>query len=201
MVGSALNPFARASQRTVSEITELRVYPIKSCRGIVVSSSFLTSQGLDLDRRWMFADAKTKTFLTIREISEMTLIDTELVEAEDEDDDELRIGIRNTANQVSIPARPTQEWLVENTDLLPVTVWSTETDGYCYRDGVNKIFSEFFGRDVVLIYKGPQPRIVGGNGAPHLLGRTASVNFPDVMPLVRAPQGFYISILLIYRDS
>ena len=51
-----LNPFAGPS--TVSEITDLRIYPIKSCRGISIQKTFLTKQGLDLDRRWMFVDAE-----------------------------------------------------------------------------------------------------------------------------------------------
>ena len=52
-----LNPFPQPS--TVSEITDLRIYPIKSCRGISIKKSFLTKRGLDLDRRWMFVDAET----------------------------------------------------------------------------------------------------------------------------------------------
>jgi uncharacterized protein YcbX len=50
------NPFARPSK--ISEITDLRIYPIKSCRGISIRKSFLTKHGLDLDRRWMFVDAE-----------------------------------------------------------------------------------------------------------------------------------------------
>jgi len=52
-----LNPFASPS--AVSEVTELRVYPIKSCRGISIKKSYLTKRGLDLDRMWMFVDAET----------------------------------------------------------------------------------------------------------------------------------------------
>ena len=52
-----LNPFA--APLAVTEITDLRIYPIKSCRGISVRKSHLTKRGLDLDRRWMFVDAET----------------------------------------------------------------------------------------------------------------------------------------------
>ena len=34
-----------------------------------------------------------------------------------------------------------------------------------------------------LVYKGPTPRIIQGNGAPDILGREESMHFPDVMPL------------------
>ena len=43
------NPFAPTVKAT-TEITELRVHPIKSCRGIVLKSSYMTRKGLDLDR-------------------------------------------------------------------------------------------------------------------------------------------------------
>lgn len=35
-----------------SEIVSLRIYPIKSCRGIVVSDAKLLRSGLELDRNW-----------------------------------------------------------------------------------------------------------------------------------------------------
>jgi uncharacterized protein len=52
-----LNPFA--GPMVQSEISDLRIYPIKSCRGISIKKYFLTKRGLDLDRRWMFVDAET----------------------------------------------------------------------------------------------------------------------------------------------
>ena len=103
----------------------------------------------------MFVDAKTRKFLTIRDISIMTLIQTSLGSNED-----IIIGIDGTDKRVSIPARPTQQWLDENTKLVPAKVWSAETDGYEYSNAINSVFSEFLKRDVCLILKGPTPRIV-----------------------------------------
>lgn len=48
------------------------------------------------------------------------------------------------------------------------------------------MFTEFFKKPVKLVYKGPTPRILRGNGAPDLLGREESTNFPDVMPVLIA---------------
>lgn len=62
-----LNPFAVPSVQT--EITDLKIYPIKSCRGISMKNSFLTKRGLDLDRRWMFVDAKTLKWFSPLSIS------------------------------------------------------------------------------------------------------------------------------------
>lgn len=51
------------------------------------------------------------------------------------------------------------------------------------------MFTEFFEKPVKLVYKGPSPRILRGNGAPEILGREESTNFPDVMPLQIANEG------------
>lgn len=168
------NPFAR---RTVSEIVELRVYPIKSCRGFKVESTTVTRKGLDLDRRWMFVDENKHEFLTIRQKSQMTLINTKL------DGDELLISIAGTGKSVRVPARPNQEWLDNNTKLTSVRIWGSDTDAYEYPEEINESFTKFFEEKVSLVYKGPTPRVCGGNGAKKFLGREESVNFPDVLPV------------------
>merc|ERR1711939_1179704 len=121
----------------------------------------------------MFVDAETMKFITIRDISEMTLIDTSL-------------DASSTNLTISIRARPSPEWLSSNTTISQVNIWDYETDGYIYSDSINFIFTEFFSKPVKLVYKGPTPRIVRGNGAPEILGREESTNFPDVMPLLIA---------------
>jgi len=135
--------------------------------------------------------------VTIRDISEMTLIDTAFVSTSDTslpetsplspqggvDAEFLCISIRNTYKKVMVPARPTQSWLDENTDLLSVNIWEYVTDGYVYRDEVNNIFADFFKKRVKLVYKGPTARILRGNGSPDILGREESTNFPDVLPI------------------
>ena len=182
MVTTTLNPFG--PRGTVSEIVELRIYPIKSCRGISIDRTTLTRQGLDLDRRWMFVDAKKREFITIRQKSQMTLIDTAI----SADGQELTISIHGTDKSVTVPARPTAQWLAANTKLQQVEIWGHQTDGYEYGDDVNAVFTDFFGNNVSLIYKGPTPRICQGNGSARFLGREETVNFPDVLPVQIASQ-------------
>jgi uncharacterized protein len=164
----------------VSEITELRVYPIKSCRGIRLDSVTLTKQGLDLDRRWMFVDNQNK-FLTIRTKPQMTLINTTI----DHDSDSLVITMGNDkGKQVKVPCHPSREWLAGNTEKASVEIWEHFTDAYAYTDSsFLALFKEFFEEDARLVMKGPEPRICKGNGSPQALGRTESVNFPDVLPI------------------
>ncbi|KAL2217598.1 MOSC N-terminal beta barrel domain-containing protein [Thermoascus aurantiacus ATCC 26904] len=171
-----------------TEVVSLRVYPIKSCRGFEVSRTTLRMHGLDLDRRWMFVDAETNGFLTIRQIPEMTLINTGL----SPDGEFLEISIADAAKVVRIPAYPTPDWLAAHTTLERVRIWDIETDGYLYNDGpeveVNEFFSAFLRRAVRLVYKGPTPRVLRGNADPRLLGRTQHTFFPDVLPLLIASE-------------
>jgi hypothetical protein len=44
-------------------IVELAVYPIKSCRGINLTSSPVWAAGLAFDRQWMLVDAATRVFV------------------------------------------------------------------------------------------------------------------------------------------
>src|SRR5690349_792636 len=57
------------------EITELIVYPVKSLRGVSLSSSAVERRGLKHDRRWMVVDEAGR-FMTQRELYKMALIDT-----------------------------------------------------------------------------------------------------------------------------
>lgn len=170
-----LNPFASNNFPPPSKIISLHVYPIKSCRGFEVPRTTLLKSGLALDRQWMFVDAATRKFLTIRDLSQMTLVRTSL----SEDGSKLQIRINETNKSVEIPVYPSEVWLKQNTKPVPATVWGTETDGYEYSETVTSIFSDFFERKVALILKGPTPRILEGSGASEHLGRTESTQFAD----------------------
>lgn len=168
-----------------TEITSLRIYPIKSCRGIEVDSTRLKKAGLTLDRNWMFIDMSTKKFLTIRSDPRMTLIDTSISEGEGEHKGQqmLDISIHNSEGRVSIPAFPSQSWLSTNTTLETVNIWDKDTDGYLYGDEINSIFCKFFDKDVSLVYKGPKYRMVAINGTKELYGKDTPHHFADVMSL------------------
>ena len=127
-----------------------------------------------------FIDGKNK-FITIRSKPQMTLINTAI----DHDSDELVITIEHDdAKQVKVPIHPDQIWLNENTETVSVDIWEYITDAYSYTDRkIKSLFADFFGEEVRLVMKGPDPRICRGNGDPSRLGREESVNFPDVLPI------------------
>ncbi|EED22060.1 MOSC domain protein [Talaromyces stipitatus ATCC 10500] len=169
-----------SGERKVYDIIELRVYPVKSCRGISLRKTHMQMHGLDLDRQWMFVDGQTHQFVTIRQNPRMTLINTKI----SEDGKNLILSVGD--EQVSVAAYPTLEWLAANTTLEHVKIWSDDTDGYMYGPEVNEHFSRFLDQDVRLVYKGPSDRILSTNAKPELLGRSQSTYFPDQMPLLIA---------------
>ena len=61
-------------------VTQLWIYPIKSCAGVRLDAAALTAQGLAHDRAWMLVDAEGE-MLTQREWPQMALIQPTLDEA------------------------------------------------------------------------------------------------------------------------
>ncbi|KAF2091468.1 hypothetical protein K490DRAFT_60908 [Saccharata proteae CBS 121410] len=162
-----------------TEIIDLRVYPIKSCRGFPVQSTRLLKTGLELDRNWMFISMPKREFITIRNNPRMTLVDTSY----DASADTLNIAIETTDPKISIPAHPSRDWLETHTRLSKAEIWHHETDGWEYSTDLTQPFSDFFEMDVRLVYKGPTERVLRGSGAPELLGFKGSTNFADMMPV------------------
>lgn len=60
-------------------VSQLAIYPLKSCAQISLSTAQIDSFGLHLDRRWMVVDENGK-FLTQRQLSRMCLIKPTLLE-------------------------------------------------------------------------------------------------------------------------
>ena len=58
-------------------LSQLIVYPVKSCAGVQLKQALLTDTGLELDRAWMVVDAKGD-FLTQRELPRMALVQPQL---------------------------------------------------------------------------------------------------------------------------
>jgi uncharacterized protein YcbX len=166
-----------------TQIVSMRVYPIKSCRGIEVDETRLRKTGLLLDRNWMFISKSDRKFMTIRSNPAMTLVDTNIVEKDKQTHLEISVHGSPAESRVAIPAFPTKEWLKENTTLTQVEIWEEPTDAYEYSDAINAIFSKFFKQDVALVYKGPQPRNINVNGREELYGRAQEHHFADVMSL------------------
>ncbi|GAB7331976.1 hypothetical protein MBLNU13_g03884t1 [Cladosporium sp. NU13] len=164
-----------------TQIVSMRVYPIKSCRGIEVDETRLRKTGLLLDRNWMFISKSDRKFMTIRSNPAMTLIDTNIIVQDNQT--QLEITVHGKEARVVIPAFPTKEWLAANTTLSEVEIWEEKTDAYEYSDEINATFTKFFEQDVALVYKGPQHRNINVNGRAELYGKSQEHHFADVISL------------------
>ncbi|EMC92150.1 hypothetical protein BAUCODRAFT_50055, partial [Baudoinia panamericana UAMH 10762] len=177
-----------------TEVVSMRIYPVKSCRGIVVDNTRLRKTGLTLDRNWMFIDKSDRKFMTIRTDSSMTLVDTAIIDGKGDDgkpQQQLEISIHGTDARVTIPAFPTKDYLEKNTTLSTVEIWEAETDAYEYPASINKMFCDFFNKDVALVYKGPTARNSGTNGREELYGAAVPHHFADVMSLQIASEASF----------
>jgi len=121
-------------------VSRIFVYPIKSCRGIEVSSAELTWRGLDRDRRYMLVDSAGR-FLSQRRHPRMALVETAITDE----------GLRVTApgrEPLLLPAAlegPTLENCV-------VRIWSDTVEATLAAAGVNIWFSELMGFACGLVY-------------------------------------------------
>jgi uncharacterized protein len=73
----AVAPFAALPADLRGRISQLIVYPVKSCAGVQVQEVLLTETGLEFDRAWMVVDERGE-FLTQRELPRMALIQPQL---------------------------------------------------------------------------------------------------------------------------
>lgn len=167
-------------QVTVSKIL---VHPIKSCRGTSVESAKYTPVGLENDRKWCIINSKTLTTITARDFPRMVLI-TPYIEG-----DLLRVTFPadSGCTPFVVPLQPSQEVLSTWTVLSNITLFSYDLDGYIAQThpsfpSPSEILSEYFGKPVHLVYKGPRPRTVEPTAEFPKLEATSV--FQDMYPLL-----------------
>lgn len=174
-------------------VSKILVHPIKSCRGSSVQSAAYTSEGLEYDRIWSIIDATTKRILTAREVPKMVLI-SPLIE---KDESFPYHGLLNVTfpeesglQPFSVPLQPTEDILAKWQILPQITIWPTHppVDGYICesvsRDSPSPsdILSQYFGKSVHLVLKGPQPREIDSTEKYPDLKATAK--YQDMYPML-----------------
>lgn len=168
-------------------ITALYIYPIKSCHGIQVSSSALFKEGLAFDRRFMLVDSENN-FLTIRQVSKLTLINIGL----DVVDGKVHLTISSASDKLSsirVPAQPrTSDHDRFGTSIEDVIIWGRKLRAHVFPLSITQHLSEFLSQDVRLAYHDPQldVRLLTGNGSTEQTGITRSVGYADLHPLLLA---------------
>ncbi len=130
-------------------ITDLYLYPVKSCRGIRVTEADLWETGLYLDRFWMVVDADG-VFVTQRNLPRMALIET---------------ALRFDSLQLKAPGMlrldiPVQGFDYDPAARIDVQVWGDTVAAFAENALVNRWFSDFLGGDLRLVRIDPDHRRV-----------------------------------------
>ncbi|KAG9017306.1 hypothetical protein FRB93_007420 [Tulasnella sp. JGI-2019a] len=188
-----------ASEETTLRITKLLVFPIKSCKGTSMQEVRYTPEGLENDRNLVIIDAKSHAAVTARKVSKMLLIHPQICyDSADPYGGTIEISFppESDCQAFSIPLNPDGE-LLESWPLVDdVRVWSSSNDGHIVRsidpdaifglDTPSETLSNFLGRGVLLVRKGPRPRaVVPAPAFPDLKTTTA---FQDGYPLLIASE-------------
>lgn len=146
-------------------LTQLNIYPIKSCGGISLHNARLEERGLQYDRRWMVVDQEGR-FLTQREVPRLALVSVQISSG----------ALRLVAPQMKELLVPMQTAGGKST---PVVVWDDTVEAVDVGEAAAKWFSEFLGFPAQLVHMPDTADRLASRG-----GYTSQVSFADAYPLL-----------------
>ncbi|KAI0814790.1 MOSC N-terminal beta barrel domain-containing protein [Irpex lacteus] len=190
-------------------VSKILVHPIKSCRGTSVSEARYTPIGLENDRKWCIIDAKNNKILTAREIAKMVLIGPRLhYDNSSVAGGVLTVTVPNgdATTSFSVPIQPTpailSQWpIIDKCSLFG----QTDIDGYVCQaaepggPSPSEILSNYMGKDVHLVMKGPRVRPC--DPTPLFPNLEASSVFQDGYPLLVASEESLAAVGSAIRDA
>ena len=147
MSNSTNNPVPAPATDTAWDVTalisQLWVYPVKSCAGVAVQEALLTETGLEFDRAWMVVDAQGQ-FLTQRELPRLALIRPQLKHYEMVLRAPGMLALHIALDRVEAPAR--------------VRVWNDDVAAYDMGAIAAQWFSDFLGTPARLVRFDPEQK-------------------------------------------
>jgi len=152
-------------------VSEINIYPIKSCRGISLAEAIVEERGLQFDRRWMLVDENNR-FLTQREYPVMATIDVDVRFQPDG-----LVVATPEKEPLYIPTATGPDFL--NTE--EVVVWNSTVEALVLPSYVDEFFSDVLRAKVRLVFmpdgsrRAVNPRFDRGNDV---------VSFADGYPLM-----------------
>jgi len=158
-------------------LSELYVYPIKSCAAVKQSRARLTQWGLEYDRNWMVTDANGH-FLTQREFSQLACV---------------KVEFGPTELLISAPAMPVLRTPLAVSALKPsptvvaAQIWDELLPGFDTGDETAAWFSAFLGTAARLLRFDPTVQRVAERRWSGEI--TATTQFADGFPLLLIGQG------------
>jgi uncharacterized protein len=153
------------------QLSELNIYPIKSARGISLSSARVDIRGLEHDRRWMVVDEQGK-FLTQRSIPRMALVHVELGSSQ--------LCVKaDGMGEMHLPLNP------DSGATLRVHVWNDSFDAMDTGQEAASWFTKMLSRPCRLVFMPDQTeRLVNPKYSP----QKTLVSFADAFPFLLISQ-------------
>jgi uncharacterized protein len=126
----------KQKSRSTATVSELWIYPIKSCQGVKVSSALVGQRGFFFDRILMLIDSESK-FVSQRTQPKMALIVVDI----DEEAKVLRVSAIGMEKTLLINLATAG---ILNKETISCTVWGEDCTAYLH-PGCGEWFSEFLG--------------------------------------------------------
>ncbi|MBI5471957.1 MAG: MOSC domain-containing protein, partial [Ignavibacteriae bacterium] len=118
-------------------LSQINIYPIKSCKGISLTACEIEPRGFRLDRRWMLVDDRGAQ-ITQREFPRLTFVSVS------EEESHLRVGAPGMGELI-VP------FAVYNPEMRSVTVFDDEVRAAIVGDDAARWFSEYLGITCTLV--------------------------------------------------
>ncbi|QIA65309.1 MOSC domain-containing protein [Vibrio astriarenae] len=150
-------------QTSPATLSGIHVYPIKSIRGIELSSAWVEKQGLSFDRRLMLATSDG-VMVTARKYPQLVLV---------------KAALTSTGLVLTYPGKESLHLEYANFKMQPTeaVVWSDSFTAYTVDDVADEWFSDLLEEQVALLYTGQD-----SNRLREKLGH--NVSFADGYPLL-----------------
>lgn len=155
----------------MATISQINVYPIKSCAGIALDEARMFAHGLEYDRHWMLVDTSGR-FVTQRTMPRMALIEPEFAGGE--------LVVRAPGQA---PFRtPLDAAVLSDAERIEVTVWRSTLNALDVGGEAAQWFSAFLGAPLRLVRFDPAAQRIANRDR---TGDTiAPLRFADGYPLL-----------------
>ncbi len=157
-----------------AEISGLNIYPVKSMKGIALTSAELTPTGLAHDRRFMVVRSNGR-FVTQRELPLLALIHTGLVE------NGIRLSL-GKQGEITLP------FISSGGDPVQTKVWGTPCETLDEGEEVSRWITSALESTKILKLVRMAPGFIRPQGKPEELGAETSTHFADAAPFLVASE-------------
>ncbi|HSX30540.1 MAG TPA: MOSC N-terminal beta barrel domain-containing protein [Candidatus Saccharimonadales bacterium] len=148
-------------------ISNIFVYPVKSCGGLALDEASIVDTGFDHDREWMVVN-EDGWFITQRQYPFMATI---------------RPTVGGNILRLEAPGVKALEVPITSAYKRPVTVWTSDLEAYDQGDTAAEWFSKLLGRECRLVRKTPSMRKIGQK---YQVTGSELVGFADSYPFLLA---------------